>query len=169
PVWPLQPMLEFLAGREGAGGFHVIWPGQNPARDERIIADLERRDVRVAIYSLSQYASLGSFRMNAPRLYDYLVDHYAIDAVFARELFGPLLCALIRRPAAPPPGIPLRAPADGALADVRWPFATVMAERVGTPSTPVVARVLIDVPAGRPRLTFAYGTNPERWLDAPSG
>ncbi len=52
PVWPVQPMLEFLAGREGAGGFHVIWPGQDPARDQRIIADLERRDVRVIVYSL---------------------------------------------------------------------------------------------------------------------
>src|SRR5206468_5613200 len=78
PVYPLQPMLEFLAGREGAGGFHVIWPGQDPTRDERIIADLERRDVRVIVYSLSQYAHLRRFRDNAPELYAYLVHHWTI-------------------------------------------------------------------------------------------
>jgi hypothetical protein len=82
PVYPLQPMLAFLAGRETAGGFYVIWPNQDPARDDRIIADLERRDVHVIVYSLSQYASLGTFRANAPRLHDYLARHYAIDRVF---------------------------------------------------------------------------------------
>ena len=169
PVWPVQPMLEFLAGREGAGGFHVIWPGQDPARDRRIIADLERRDVRVIVYSLSQYAHLRRFRDNAPELYAYLVHHWTIERVFTREAFGPLFCALGRR-ATPPPGRPLveQLP-PGALSLARWPFATVMAERVGTPDAAVVARLPLDVPAGRPRLTFAYGTNPERWLEAPSG
>jgi len=32
-----------------------------------------------------------------------------------------------------------------------------------------VARVVVHVPHGAPRLVFAYGVNPERWLDAPSG
>jgi len=169
PVWPVQPMLEFLAGREGAGGFHVIWPGQDPARDRRIIADLERRDVRVIVYSLSQYAHLRRFRDNAPKLYAHLVHHWTIERVFTREAFGPLFCALGRR-AEPPPGRPLveRLP-PGALSLARWPFATVMAERVGTPDAAVLARLPLDVPTGRPRLTFAYGTNPDRWLEFPSG
>src|SRR5439155_11562 len=107
PVYPLQPMLEFLAGREGAGGVHVIWPGQDPARHERIIADLEARDVRLVIYSFSHYASLGSFRENAPRLFEYLARHYAIERVFAHDPFGPLWCALGRRPQGPPPGTAL--------------------------------------------------------------
>ncbi|HUE30090.1 MAG TPA: hypothetical protein VMR79_04405, partial [Verrucomicrobiae bacterium] len=122
PVYPLQPGLEFLAGREGAGGFHVIWPGQDPARDERIIADLEARDVRLVIYSFSEVPSLGSFRQNAPRLFAYLARHYAIERVFAREPFGPLWCALGRRPAAPPPGTPL--PASDGLAPALWPFTS---------------------------------------------
>jgi hypothetical protein len=32
-----------------------------------------------------------------------------------------------------------------------------------------VAHVVVDVPRAAPRLVFAYGVNPERWLDAPSG
>jgi hypothetical protein len=171
PSYPLQPMLAFLAGRETAGGFHVVWPGQDPERDERIIADLERRDVRVIVYSLSQYARLGSFRANAPRLHDYLARHYAIDAVFARETFGPLVCALLRRPADPPPGRPLvgDAGSGSGLVPTLWPFTAVLAEPVGTPAAPRVARVVVHVPQGAPRLVFAYGVNPERWLDAPSG
>jgi hypothetical protein len=169
PAWPVQPMLEFLAGREGAGGFHVIWPGQDPTRDGRIIADLERRDVRTIIYSLSQYASLGSFRTNAPQLFDYLVDHYAIDAVFAHETFGPILCALARRPTAAPAQDTMLEAQDGAFTRVRWPFATVMAEQVGTAADPAIARVALDVTGTRRQLAFAYGTNPDRWLDVPSG
>ena len=173
PVFPLQPMLAFLAGRETAGGFHVIWPGQDPARDERIIADLERRDVRVVVYSISQYAHLGTFRTNAPRLHDYLARHYAIDAVFARETFGPLVCALLRRPSPDASGRPLldvaRALRGPSLTPALWPFTPVLAERVGTPAAPLVARLVLDVPHGAPRLVFGYGVNPERWLDAPSG
>jgi len=169
PVWPVQPMLEFLAGREGAGGFHVIWPGQDPARDRRIIADLEGRDVVVIVYSLSQYADLGSFRQNAPELYAYLVRHWTIERVFTRERFGPLLCALRRR-TTPAVGRPLADRLDRTpLAAAEWPFTPVLAERVGTPEAPVVARLPLDVPADGPRLDFAYGTNPERWLQAASG
>jgi len=167
PVYPLQPMIEFLAGREGAGGFHVIWPGQDPARDERIIADLEARHVGLVIYSLSQYASLGTFRDNAPRLFAHLVRRYAIARVFAGEPFGPLWCALERRPEAPPPGTEL--PAGDRLVPALWPFTPVLAERVGTAAAPVVARVALDVPSGGERLDFAYGLNPERWLDPPAG
>jgi len=173
PVFPLQPMVAFLAGRETAGGFHVIWPGQDPGRDERIIADLERRDVRAIVYSVSQYANLGSFRANAPRLSDYLARHYAIDRVFAREAFGPLFCGVARRDGTPP-GRPLleatsRVAPSGALAPTLWPFTPVLAERIGTAAAPRAARVVLDVPPGAPRLAFGYGVNPDRWLDAPHG
>jgi len=173
PVYPLQPMLGFLAGRETADGFFVIWPGQAPERDRRIIADLEARDVRVIIYSVSQYASLGSFRDNAPVLYDYLAHHYRIDAVFARETFGPLLTALVRRTGRDAGQSLLDRAADarpaGALTPALWPFAPVLAERVGTPAAPAVARIAIEIPPGGSTLGFAYGINPGRWLDVPSG
>ena len=50
-----------------------------------------------------------------------------------------------------------------------WSFTPVLAERVGTPDAPVVARLPLDVPPEQPRLDFAYGIDPERWLEAPSG
>jgi hypothetical protein len=46
-----------------------------------------------------------------------------------------------------------------------WPFAHVIAQRVGAPA----ARLPHVLPAGQPRLALRYGINPERWLDPPSG
>lgn len=174
PVLPLQPMISFLAAREGAAGFYVIWPLQDPARDRKIIADLEQRDVQRMIYGLSQYAHLGSFQQNAPQLFDYLARHYTIDKVFTRELFGPLYSGLRRRSPGPLPGVPLAdvAPGDagdGVTAPALWPFTPVMAQRVSTGAAPAVARFAVPLPAGAPHLAFAYGVNPERWLDPPSG
>jgi hypothetical protein len=171
PVYPVQPMLDFLAGRETAAGFHVIWPFQAPDRDERIIADLERRHVGTIIYSLSQYAHLGSFRDNAPRLFDYLVDHYDLVATFSRERWGPLLTALARRP---PPRSPWLDPAAvlsprGAGHAARWPFAHVVAVDVGTTDAAPRALLPLQVPRGAPILDFAYGINPDRWLTLLDG
>jgi hypothetical protein len=173
PSYPFHPMIGFLAGREGVGGYYVVWPGEHAGRDQRIIAALQTRDVPVIAYSASQYVHLGRFREIAPELHDYLARTYRMDAVFVRETFGPILVALGRRPA-PPPGRDLLEPLEDirpadAVASVLWPFAPVLAERVGTGAAPVVARVAIDVPAGRSALAFSYGINPDRWLDAPSG
>jgi hypothetical protein len=174
PSLPIAPMLTFLAGREGAAGFYVVWPGQHPARDERIIADLESRGVDVVLYGLSQYVWLGRFRDSAPLLYDYLVDHFTIARVFAREPFGPLMCALERRPVAEERGRSLLdlvpgAEPSGVLTVARWPFAEVIAQTVGTSAAPAVAYLPLDVPPGAARLAFSYGVNPERWLEPASG
>jgi hypothetical protein len=176
PVLPVQPMINFLAEREGAGGFYVIWPVfQNPERDARMIADLERRRVDVVVYSISQYAHLGTFRENAPRLYDYLAEHYTIDRVFSREVFGMIFCALRRRAPEAASTIPMYDvapgyPGDGTVAPATWPFFTrVMAQRVGTATNPSIARFGLPLPAGCPQLVLRYGVNPERWLDPPSG
>ena len=99
PVYPVQPMLGFLAGRTTAGGYYVIWPFQDAGRDAAIIADLERNHVSHVVYSLSQYAHLRSFQTNATELFDYLASHYEIDQVFSREPNGPLVVALRRRTA----------------------------------------------------------------------
>jgi hypothetical protein len=169
PVYPVQPMLGFLAGRESAGGFHVIWPVQGPERDARIIADLEARHVDTVVYSLSQYAHLGRVESNAPHLYEYLVRHYEIAEVFSREIVGPLVCGLRRR-GPPPPGVLLwdLAP-QGDLAPVRWPFAEVMAQPVGTPGAPVPLEVEVRVPDDGTRLALHYGVNPDRWLWLAAG
>jgi hypothetical protein len=173
PSFPIHPMIGFLAGREGVGGYYLIWPGEHIGRDQRIIADLRTRDVPVIAYSASQYAHLGRFRDLAPELHDYLARTYRMDAVFVREGFGPILVALGRRPPEPPgrsllEAVPEVRPAD-AVASTLWPFASVMAEKVGTPAAPVTARMTVDVPANGHELTFSYGIDPDRWLDAPSG
>ncbi|HZP40575.1 MAG TPA: glycosyltransferase family 39 protein [Candidatus Binatia bacterium] len=162
PAYPTQPMYEFLAGRPSVGGFHVVWPVQAADRDARIIDALERERVGTIIYSISQYRHLGSFRENAPRLYDYLVDHYAIAAVFSHERFGPLVSALARRP----DGAAGRSllPAAPEAARVRWPFTPALAPPLGRPLA-----LRVDVPAGRPRLVLGYGVDPERWLGLRTG
>jgi hypothetical protein len=166
-------MIGFLAGRESVGGYYLVWPGAHPGRDQRIIDELRTRDVAVIAYSASQYAHLGRFRDIAPELHDYLARTYRMDAVFVRESFGPILVGLARRPAQPPgrsllDSVAAIRPAD-MVASTLWPFAPVLAERVGTRAAPVLARMTVDVPTGHPALTFSYGVNPDRWLDAPSG
>jgi hypothetical protein len=164
-------MLTFLAGREAAGGFHVIWPVQDPKRDDKIIADLEARKPGTIIYSLSQYAHLGSFRRNAGKLFDYLVDRYEIAKVFSREPHGPLVTALKRRDAGFSSGESLLdlLPEGGDLRAVRWPFAAVMTQPVGKDGTTSAARVPLKVPALGARLDFSYGVNPDRWLGLNAG
>jgi len=163
PVYPMLPGFGFLAGRETAAGFHVIWPFQAPDRDERIIADLERRDVDTIIYSLSQYAHLGSFRDNAPRLFAYLVEHYDLVATFSRERWGPLLTALARRPAVASPWSEFTTKLSGGHA-VRWPFADVVAVDVRAAGTTEDVRLPLRVPLQPATLDFEYGINPDRWL-----
>jgi hypothetical protein len=160
PVYPTQPMLEFLAGRRSVAGYHVIWPlMQDPRRDAEIVAALERERVETVVYSFSQYAHLGAFRDNAPALYDHLVRRYRIDAVFSRERFGPLLAALARRPA----------PDDGRdlldatpLPEVAWPFG--LAQAAPVTATPAPVRVAVALPPGAARLRFGYVVHPDRWL-----
>jgi hypothetical protein len=164
PVYPIQPMLDFLSGRESAAGFHVIWPVQAPDRDERVIAALEQQHVDTIVYSLSQYAHLGRFQQNAPRLFAYLVEHFEIVRVFCRERWGPLLVGLRRR-AESPPAITLldRLPPDAPLARVRWPFEEAMAPRAGTADGAAAVSFSVRVPADAPRLRFRYGVDPDRW------
>jgi len=168
----MSPMLGFLAGRSTVGGFHVIWPFQPAERDRRIIAGFEAAQVPLVLYSLSQYAHLGSFRQNAPALFDYLVDHYEIADTFSHERFGPLMVSLARDDGAPDavlPALVTQLPGDASAAAAIWPFAHVLAVRTGTAEAPGGASFVVDVPAGATRLEFAYGLDPERWLTLLDG
>jgi hypothetical protein len=170
PVYPVQPMLTFLAGRDAAGGFHVIWPVQDPARDEKIVADLERRKPGTIVYSLSQYAHLGAFQKNASLLFGYLVDHYAIARVLSREPHGPLLAILGRR-ADEPRGSSLldRGAPGSALTATRWPFAHVLSQSVTLDTAPAPSFLQVSVPPQGATFEAALGVNPERWLGLKSG
>ena len=172
PVYPMNPMLGFLAARAPVGGYHVIWPFQAAERDERIIAELERLRPPTVIYSLSQYAHLGSFRQNAPRLFDHLVDRYELTTTFSRERFGPLYVALSRDDGAPDivlPQLVAHLPADAPAVAAVWPFSRVLATRVETAAAPRPVSIPFEVPAGAARLEFHYGINPERWLMLADG
>jgi hypothetical protein len=172
PVYPMHPMLGFLADRPTVAGYHVIWPFQPAERDQRIIAEMERLETPAVVYSLSQYSHLAGFRQNAPRLFDYLVDHYELTTTFSRERFGPLLAALARDAHAEeplPPQLLARLPPDGTVTAAVWPFTRALAVRVGTAASPVSASIPFDVPARAVRLDFVYGINPERWLNLVDG
>jgi hypothetical protein len=169
-VYPIQPMIAFLAGREVAANFQVIWPVQGGDRDRRIIADLERRRPHAIVYSLSGWGHLGSFRDNAPALWRYLVEHYEIERTFSRELWGSLFCGLVRRET-PATGQPLLDAFAASPEVVRrqWPFADVVAARVGTAAAPHPAAVRLHVPEAGGVFAFRFGINPDRWLWSPGG
>jgi hypothetical protein len=170
PVYPMQPMIAFLAGREVAANFQVIWPVQAADRDREIIADLERRRPHAIVYSLVGWAHLGTFRDNAPALWRYLVEHYELERTFARELWGPMFCGLIRRETAATGQSLIDAfAASPELVRTQWPFADVVASRVGTAATPHAAAVRLHVPATGGTLAFRFGINPDRWLWAVGG
>lgn len=166
PSWPVQPMISFLAGRTTAGGYHVIWPSQSGSRDARIINDFEEQQISRVIYSISQFAHLGSFQENAPDLYDYLVANFEVDRVFSKEPNGPIVLGL-RRESRIDPGIALKDQLDDpprGAAWQSWPFEEVLTHPVGTD-----LRVPVVVPADRPDLAFAYGVNADRWLGLKGG
>jgi len=165
PVYPIQPMIGFLAGRTTAGGYYVIWPFQDAGRDAAIIADLERGPVSHVVYSLSQYAHLRSFQTNASTLFDHLATHYAIDQVFSREPNGPLLVALRRRDAAGP-RVALETTAG---TWTTWPFGRVLTQGVGTQESPDVLRLPLVVPGEETELELDFGVNPDRWLGLRGG
>jgi hypothetical protein len=170
PVYPIHPMIGFLAGREVAANFQVIWPVQGDDRDRKIIADLERRRPHAIVYSFSGWAHLGSFRDNAPALWRYLVEHYEIRQTFARDLWGSLLCGLVRRETSVP-GRPLldAFAASPEVVRTQWPFADVLAARVGTADVPRPATIRLHVPEAAGTLAFHFGINPDRWLWAAGG
>lgn len=171
PVYPVQPMLTFLAGRDAVGGFHVIWPVQDPARDDKIVADLERRRPTAIVYSLSQYAHLGAFQKNAGKLFSYLVDEYEIARVLSREPHGPLVTILTRR-ADEPEGKSLLddvAPAAETFTRTRWPFAHVLAQTVTLDTEPRPAFLRVRVPPQGGVVRLSFGVNPDRWLGMKSG
>src|SRR5262249_24676314 len=91
------------------------------------------------------------------------VDRYRIAAVFTRDVWGPILCALERRPADERPVANLLAASEGpTLRPVDWPFRPAFATPVAP--APAPARVTVAVPPPAGRLASAYAVNPERWI-----
>jgi len=167
PVYPVQPMYGFLAGRPTAGGYYVVWPSQNEGRDERIIADFEDLDISHVVYSVSQFEHLGPFRENAPELFEYLVENFDVDRVFSEEPHGPIVLGLRRARDATPALLPLEARVEfmpKRSSWQTWPFDRVLTQPLGR-----TLRFMVQVPDQQTQLVFSYGVNPERWLDVKGG
>jgi hypothetical protein len=167
PVWPSWPTIGFLAGRDGAAGFHVVEPGQPSDRDARIIADLDARPTEAIVFGFAADAPVAAFRGEAPALYQHLVRRWEIVEVFGREIRGPVFAALRRRPLHPPLGAPIltHLPRQGRL----WPFADVLMVPVGLPESPPVVATAMPFPEVKARMVFRYGVNPARWHELPPG
>lgn len=169
PVFPMQPMLGFLAGRTALGGYHVIWPYQAEKRDHEIIEEIESAGVEHVVYSFSQYQHLRTFRENAPALYRHLVENFEIDEVFSREPFGPLLAGLRRRESSSGTLLLSAAESVSGMERVLWPFGEVLTHPVGGPDDRGGVEMLVLVPADAPVLATEVGVNPDRWLGFAAG
>ncbi|MFP6663484.1 MAG: hypothetical protein VCC00_04720 [Deltaproteobacteria bacterium] len=168
PSWPTQPALVFLSGRATVGGYHVIWPGQNPARDGVLREALEQRDVNHMLFSISQWGHLGAFASIAPEFHADLVRDWEIEHIFSLEPVGPIVAALRRRgPTAP--ATPLLALAPHAFAQNAWPFGQVLHQPVESAAAPRGVALHLVVPAEQPILRLQAGLNPNRWFGAPVG
>ncbi|MBM4265079.1 MAG: hypothetical protein FJ144_00465 [Deltaproteobacteria bacterium] len=169
PVYPMQPMIGFLAGRSTVAGYHVIWPHQTAERDRRIVEALDAQDVRYLVFSLSQWGHLQPFQANAAHLFDALVEGWEIDQVFSREWNGPIVVSLKRRPAGSRHTTSLQSVAVARdAAWTRWPFDEVLTHAVGT-TDESAARIELTVPEDRPFVDTAFGMNPDRWYGPPTG
>jgi hypothetical protein len=194
PALPCHPLVPFMLGRDAGTSAYAVRPAQQDrAFDARLIADLERADARTVLFGFAPQEDARTFEANAPDLFSWLVERYAMDRLFAAGSRGLLFTALTYRP--PPPADAGRAyvfqdhleaavvtvtAAHGTprtltaaerpewLREAVWPFRRVLAIRpVLAPGETRVHFVLRVPPEGR--LHFAYGMNPDHWLsEAPS-
>ncbi|MEO2166998.1 MAG: hypothetical protein ABGY42_02560, partial [bacterium] len=169
PSWPTQPALVFLSGRATVGGYHVIWPGQNPARDGVLREALEQRDVNHLLFSISQWGQLGSFGAIAPDLYRYLVENFEIHRTFSHELYGPILVALERDTGASAGRAGERLLVSDLFAMRSWPFAPVQSQPVATDAGSEAVRIPLDAGSSQRTLVGSVGINPDRWFGPPAG
>lgn len=184
---PYDPLINFLAGRPALSRYYVVWPvDPDLSRDPRIIEALERHPDAVVVYSPITVPHFPPMPTYARPLFDYLVDHYAIDAVYgnapfgarflllrrtdgdaARSLLGDVLAGatVVVEPAAGAPRVVSGADRDAVVGDVRWAFEPAI--RVTTlPDASVSVRVPLRPAAGE-HFCVAYGTNPEQWGGMP--
>jgi 4-amino-4-deoxy-L-arabinose transferase-like glycosyltransferase len=178
---PYHPLLNFLGARPGATRFYLVWPVErNPHRDDEVIKDLEAQPDADVVYSLNQYARFPRLAAYAPKLFDYLVDHFAIDRTFGGNLLGFTFFLLRRtqpqagesllgdalshaRVEVESRGQPARAVVgeerDELVVESVWPF-----ERVVRVALPPDRRLTVSyrmTPAPGERFETSYGVNPE--------
>jgi hypothetical protein len=194
PALPCHPLVPFMLARDAGTSTYAVRP-EHPDRafDARLIADLERADARTILFGFAPREEARTFEANAPDLFAWLVDRYAMGRLFAAGSRGLLFTALTYRPARPTDAahayvfrdhleaaVVTVAPADGTprtltaaerpewLREAVWPFRHVLAIRPVLGPGETTAHFVLRVPP-QGRLRFAYGMNPDHWLsEAPS-
>jgi len=187
---PYFSVAQFLAERRGPhAASYIVWPfPEYPDRDERVIDAMEATKTPLVLYNFTQFLAFPPVSEYAPALYDYLVDHYAVDRVFSYDYNGYKLAALVRSDGADA-GRPLLDPdlvgaslwiedESGArervgdarredfLVRERWPFRPVLALVPSTKGSRTVLEAKLEVPAAA-LLRTAVGVHPGKWFDYP--
>jgi hypothetical protein len=186
-VFPYFPLLHFLADRPGPHrSGYIVWPVPEIAdRDGALIDAMEAQHVRLVIYHFTQFLTLPPVEIYAPKLFQYLVDHFEIFETFHAGAFGYRIAAL-RREDGPPPGRPLlgdaiggrlRVERFGKAEDVSGARRDAMVRREPWPFRPVLAlqptaggESVLSLPlhANRgERLHTAIGAHPSKWFAVP--
>jgi hypothetical protein len=187
-VMPYFPIVHFLAERRGPhAASYILWPfPEYPDRDRRIVDAMEAARTPLVIYNFTQFPHFPPVEEYAPGVFGYLVRHFTLDRVFAREAFGYLLGGLVREQA--PIGEPLLADLEAYRLSVErgggharrvpdaqrgailrreaWPFREVLAMAPTAGGRTVLSIDLADVPAGA-RLRTAIGVHPDLWIHDP--
>jgi hypothetical protein len=190
-VIPYYPIVQFLADRPGPHrSGYVVWPfAEFEDRDRRIIEAMEAQQTQVVVYNFTQFLSFPRLSEFAPELFEYLVDHFDTQRVFAYDLAGYKLAGLLRGDAyrAGEPLLEMAGPesfvriesadrpplaiAPGERSRFarreRWPFRRVLAQRPSLGD----ARTLLSLPLTASATTVlhtAVGVHPEKWFDLPA-
>ncbi len=190
-VMPYFPIVHFLADRVGPDrSAYIVWPfPEFPDRDQRIIASLEEKGTRIAVYNFTQFSTFPTMDVFSPDLFAYLVDHFEIERVFSYDKSGYRLAGLRRsdvteRPSrlvdaawpeatlwigsdeAPPLAI---APSERArfVERAAWPFRRTLALRPSTGARRTVLRLPLPQPKQGDVLETAIGLHPDMWFALP--
>jgi hypothetical protein len=186
-VFPYFPLLHFLADRPGPHrSGYIVWPVQEiEDRDGALIDAMEAKHVRLVIYHFTQFLTLPPVEIYAPKLFQYLVDHFEIFQTFHAGAFGYRIAAL-RRDDGPPPGRPLLGDAlggtlrvdrfgkseeitgakrDAMLRREPWPFRPALALQPTADGASVLSLPLRAEPGER--LLTAVGAHPSKWFAVP--
>lgn len=190
-VIPYFPMVQFLMDRMGPHrSSYIVWPfPEFEDRDQRIIAAMEEKDVRLIIYNFTQFVNFPLMSEFSPELFRYVVENYRMEHVFAFDFSGYRMAALVRDRSTPPGRLliedvanagtlridaeigPATALPPGArseyLVEDRWPFRPVIALRPTADRGSTVFSIPLAVRRGF-RLRSAVGTNPRDWFVYPS-
>ncbi len=188
-VLPYFPLLSFLAQRDAPHrSTYTFWPvAYIEDRERRIAEAIEQGGSPILVYHFTQWPQLTRMPAYAPELFDWLVRHYRLDALFSDPAWGYQIAGARRSPA--PPGVPLLSPGapelrlfavtqgrrtelpEGRrrrfLRTESWPFRPVLALRPVAGPRQLIGSLAVPAAAGA-RVQTAIGVHPTWWFRFPA-